>query len=32
VMSRAEVRKLSTEDMQKLGARVAAGEVVISGE
>ena len=32
VMSRAEVRKLSTEDMQKLGERVAAGEVVISGE
>ena len=32
VMSRAEVRKLSTEEMQKLGERVAAGEVVISGE
>ena len=32
VISREDVRKLSTEDMQKLGERVAAGEVVISGE
>jgi len=32
VISREEVRKMSTEDMQALGAKVAAGEVVISGE
>ena len=32
VISRADVLKMSTEDMQKLGQRVAAGEVVISGE
>lgn len=32
IISRTDVLKMSTEDMQKLGERVAAGEVVISGE
>jgi len=31
-ITREEILKMSTEDMQALGAKVAAGEVVISGE
>ena len=32
IISRAEVRKMSTEEMEKLGARVARGEIIIGGE
>jgi hypothetical protein len=32
VISRTEILEMSTEDMQALGEKVAAGEVVISGE
>lgn len=32
VVSRKEIQSMSSEDLEKLGARVAAGEIVIEGE
>jgi hypothetical protein len=32
VVTREEIKNMKSEDLEKLGARVAAGEIVISGE